>query len=119
MTKKTTRRRKSTAAPDATARLRQGWRTTVSTLTSAQQAAEREVRRLVKKNRQELEGRLGSLQGRLQKEQRLLGRRVNEAVHGALAALDIPSRKEVAELTRKVDELSRRIGSLRRTRAAA
>lgn len=115
-TKKTTRRK---SAPDATARIRQGWRTTVSTLTSAQQAAEREVRRLVKKNRQELEDRLGSLQGRLRKEQRVLGRRVNEAVHGALSALDIPSRKEVTELTRKVDELTRRIGSFRRTRAAA
>ena len=117
-TKKTSRRR-SAAAPDAAARLRQGWRTTMASLTTAQHTAEREVRRLVKRNRQELEGRLGSLQGRLKKEQRMLGRRVNEAVHGALSALDIPSRKEVAELTRKVDELSRRIGSLRRTRAAA
>lgn len=116
--KTTSKRRKSATTPDATARIRKGWQSTVATITAAEQAAERQVRRLVKTNRQELESRLATLQTRLKKEQRSMGRMVNDAVHGALAALDIPSRKEVAELTRKVDELSRRIESFRRGRAA-
>jgi len=35
-------------------------------------------------------------------------------VQGALAALNIPSRREVHELTRRVEELSRKIDGFRR-----
>ena len=39
---------------------------------------------------------------------------VDDAVQGALATFNIPSRQEVPELTRKVNELSRKIDSLKR-----
>ncbi len=44
-----------------------------------------------------------------------MGRYADEAVQGALAALNIPSRREVHELTRRVEELSRKIDGFRRT----
>jgi phosphate uptake regulator len=56
---------------------------------------------------------LASLRARLERERRSLGRTLDAAVHGALARINVPSREEVAELTRKVDELSRRIEGLR------
>ena len=56
-----------------------------------------------------LESRLAELQQRLGRDKEHLGRRVDEAVRGTLARLNIPSRREIAELTRKVDELSRKI----------
>jgi polyhydroxyalkanoate synthesis regulator phasin len=39
---------------------------------------------------------------------------VDEAVQRTLAALNIPSRQEVHELTRRVEDLSRRVGGFRR-----
>jgi molybdenum-dependent DNA-binding transcriptional regulator ModE len=45
----------------------------------------------------------------VKKEQRALGRMVDEAVGKALAALNIPTRREVQSLTRKVHQLSRKI----------
>jgi hypothetical protein len=71
---------------------------------------DRERRRTLKR----LEGRVGDLQTRAKKEQRAIGRMVEDAVHRGLAALNIPSRREVHELTRKVDELSRKIDRFRR-----
>ena len=47
-----------------------------------------------------------------------LGRVVDETVRGTLVALNIPSRREVSELTRKVDELSRKIDGYRRSKAS-
>jgi hypothetical protein len=41
---------------------------------------------------------------------------VDDAVKRGLAAFNIPSRHEVAELTRKVDELSRKIDGFKRRR---
>ncbi len=58
-----------------------------------------------------LEVRMAELQQRLGRDTQSLGRRVDEAVRGTLARLNIPSRREIAELTRKVDELSRKIDS--------
>ena len=49
------------------------------------------------------------------KERKDLGQVVDETVRGTLVALNIPSRREVSELTRKVDELSRKIDSYRRS----
>lgn len=60
----------------------------------------------------ELESRMASVQERLNKERKSLSRVVDDAVRGALAALNIPSRQEIAELTRKVDTLSRKIDGI-------
>jgi poly(hydroxyalkanoate) granule-associated protein len=57
---------------------------------------------------------LGSLQARLVRERETVTRAAEDAVQRALAALNIPSRHEVQELSRKVDELSRRIEAFRR-----
>jgi hypothetical protein len=76
---------------------------------------ERERRRAVKK----LEAEMVKLQSRAKKERRAIGRMVDDAVKGALAALNIPSRNEVHELTRRVEELSRKIDGFRRTPRAA
>jgi poly(hydroxyalkanoate) granule-associated protein len=57
----------------------------------------------------QLEARLADLQQRLGRDKASLGRRVDETVRGTLARLNIPSRREIAELTRKVEELSRKI----------
>ena len=57
----------------------------------------------------QLEARLADLQERLGRDKASLGRRVDETVRGTLVRLNIPSRREIAELTRKVEELSRKI----------
>jgi len=57
----------------------------------------------------QLEARMAELPQRLGRDKESLGRRVDEAVRGTLARLNIPNRREIAELTRKVDELSRKI----------
>jgi polyhydroxyalkanoate synthesis regulator phasin len=57
----------------------------------------------------QMEARMAQLQQRLGRDKVSLGRRVDEAVRGTLARLNIPNRREIAELTRKVDELSRKI----------
>jgi poly(hydroxyalkanoate) granule-associated protein len=57
----------------------------------------------------QLEGRVADLQKRLGRDTANLGRRVDDTVRGTLARLNIPNRREIAELTRKVDELSRKI----------
>jgi polyhydroxyalkanoate synthesis regulator phasin len=57
----------------------------------------------------QMEARMVELQQRLGRDKTSLGRRVDEAVRGTLARLNIPNRREIAELTRKVDELSRKI----------
>ena len=57
----------------------------------------------------QMEARVAELQQRLGRDKTSLGRRVDEAVRSTLARLNIPNRREIAELTRKVDELSRKI----------
>ena len=54
------------------------------------------------------------LQARARKERRVFTRAVENAVQRTLAALNIPSRHEVHELTRRIEELSRRIDRFRR-----
>jgi poly(hydroxyalkanoate) granule-associated protein len=135
--------RRAAPARNAAARLRQTWDATVAALTGAEAGAEKQIRLLLKKNRarteeataalkglttriqkerkkavKQLESRLATLQSRLAREGRTVGRAVDEAVHGALATLNIPSRREVSELTHKVDELSRKIDGLRRPGSA-
>jgi RNA polymerase-binding transcription factor DksA len=78
------------------------------------------VERERKKALKEIEGRVSSLQTRVRKERKAAAKMVDEAVKGALVAFNIPSRQEVAELTRKVDELSRKIDGFKApTRRAA
>ena len=104
---------------------------------------EKQIRQLLKKNRiqardaagvlrelgsragverrkamKELEQRLKSLQSRMKKERKVVGHAVGEAVTGALASLNIPSRHEVTELTRKVDQLGAKIDAYRARRAS-
>ena len=67
-----------------------------------------------KKALKQVEGRLAVLQTRAKKERRALSRNVDDAVQRTLAALNIPSRHEVQELTRRVEELSRKIDRFRR-----
>ena len=69
-----------------------------------------------KKAFKRLESRLKELQSRIGKERKVVARMVDDAVKGTLAALNIPSRAEVAELTRSVATLSRKIDSFKRRR---
>jgi vacuolar-type H+-ATPase subunit H len=119
-------------------RLRDTWYATLSALTSAEQNLEKQVRVLLKKNKigtrdaatmlkdarslidrerkkavRELERRISDLQERLRKERKALARMVNEAVQATLATFNIPSRHEVAELTRKVAQLSKKIDAFK------
>src|SRR4051812_5317595 len=71
-----------------------------------------------KKAMREVEGQVKELRHRVEKERKAAGRMVDDAVRAALAAFNIPSRGEVAELTRKVDELSRKIDSIKRPSTA-
>jgi poly(hydroxyalkanoate) granule-associated protein len=123
----------------AGSRIRETWRATVGALTSAEQEAEKQLRQLlarkgikpadvraalasfrarVQKERRKAARQLGTrfsaLQVRLRHEGKHLGRVMDETVRGTLVALNVPSRREVAELTRKVDELSRKIDGFRR-----
>jgi hypothetical protein len=136
------RRESARAAETAGEVLRDTWHSTMAALTTAQQEVENQVRRLLKRNRikardaagvlrelgaraeverrkamKELEGRLHTVQSRMKKERKVVGRAVGEAATGALAGLNIPSRREVTELTKKVDQLGEKIDAFR-TRAA-
>jgi polyhydroxyalkanoate synthesis regulator phasin len=121
--------------------LREAWGTTQRALVSAEAQMEKQVKALLKKNEigpreakealrklgarlekgrrkalKQVEARLSTLQARIHKERLVAGRMVDDAVKAALATFNVPSRKEVAELTRKVDELSRKIDGLKRRR---
>jgi polyhydroxyalkanoate synthesis regulator phasin len=122
--------------------LRDTWHSTLISLTTAEQEVAKQVRQLLKRNRiqsrdaagvlrelgsraeverrramKELEGRLSTLQSRMKKERKVVGQAVGEAVTGALARLNIPSRHEVTELTRKVDQLGAKIDDFRKRAA--
>jgi polyhydroxyalkanoate synthesis regulator phasin len=71
---------------------------------------DRQGRKAVK----QFEGRLAVLQTRARKERRVVGRAVDDAVKRTLAALNIPSRQEIHDLTQRVEELSQRIDRFRR-----
>jgi poly(hydroxyalkanoate) granule-associated protein len=142
MAKKSSRTARTTSRRARTAgdRLKETWDSTLSALTAAEQEVEKQIRTLLERNKigtqdaaaalkdlrtrfdkerkkaaKELEGRLGELQSRIDKERKNLGRRLDDAVHGTLVTLNIPSRKEISELTRKVEELSRKIDGFRKT----
>lgn len=121
--------------------LREGWKSALGALSKAEAEVETQVRRLLRNNKinvedaaellrefrksvdkerkrgmKELEGRLGELRERVRKGGRNVAKMADGAVQSGLAALNIPSRREVALLTRRVEELSRRIGTLRRSK---
>lgn len=131
-----------TAAETTREVLRDTWHSTLTALTAAEQVVEKQVRELLKRNRisgkdasrllrelgsraeverrkamKELEATLGTLQSRMKKERKVVGKAVGEAVAGALSSLNIPSRREVMELTSKVDQLGARIDTLRKRAA--
>jgi poly(hydroxyalkanoate) granule-associated protein len=62
----------------------------------------------------EIGAQLATLETRVVRERKAFGRSLDHAVRNGLATLNIPSRKEVAELTRKVDLLSKKIDGLKR-----
>jgi polyhydroxyalkanoate synthesis regulator phasin len=130
------------AAGSAGAVLRDTWHSTLVALTTAEQEVAKQVRLLLKRNRiqsrdaagvlrelgsraeverrkamKDLEARLATLQSRMQKERKVVGEAVGDAVTGALARLNIPSRREVKELTRKVDQLGAKIDDFRKRSA--
>jgi polyhydroxyalkanoate synthesis regulator phasin len=137
--KKTARRAARASKRNTGERLARSWRDARQALGEAEAKLEKQVRSLMKRsgvdmrqatltliawrNRLErerrravsqVEDRLSLLQTRARKERRLLVRAVDDAVRGTLAALNIPSRREVQELTRRVEELSRKIDGFRR-----
>jgi len=96
--------------------MRETWGAAVTALTAAEEEMARQVGRMLRRNKitpRDAGAAITSLRARLERERRSLGRTLDAAVHGALARINVPSRQEVAELTRKVDELSRRIERLR------
>jgi poly(hydroxyalkanoate) granule-associated protein len=120
-------------------KIEETWTATLGALTRAEVELEKQVKALIKKNRipvqdatrllndfqarvvrerkkarKDLEAWLRGMQSRVRKERTHVTKLANEAVQSALATFNIPSRKEVADLTRKVDELSKKIDSLRR-----
>ncbi len=75
------------------------------------------LRRRVNKERRaamkRIDGGLRGLQDRVRRDGQTASRLAEDAVRRTLAALNIPSRREIIELTHKVDELSRRISTLK------
>lgn len=136
-----TTRKAAAASHGAAEALRTAWGQAQHALGRAQAEAEKQVKHALKRNKiggrqadevlrdlatrfekerrkaqRGLEAQLTTLAGRVQKERRAAGKRVGEAVEQALAGLNIPSRREVADLTKKVAELSRKIDALKRRR---
>lgn len=130
---------RTTPVRTAAGRFEKTWKETQAALSSAEATVERRVKALAKRSgvdtRQatqtlqawghrlererkkafrRVEARLADLQTRARKERRTLTRSVDDAVRRTLAALNIPSRSEVHELSRRVEELSRKIDRFRR-----
>jgi len=130
---------RKTTLDQAARRIGKTWKETQAALSSAEATVEKRVKALAKRGgvdtRQagqalqawghrlererkkavkQIEARVAELQGRARKEKKALTRTVDDAVRRTLAALNIPSRSEVQELTRRVEELSKRIDRFRR-----
>ncbi len=131
--------RKTARAGGAAETLRSAWTEAQHALHSAQTEVEKQVKAALKRNKiggrqadevlkalaarfererrkaqRSLESQVATLAGRVQRGGRAAGKRVGVAVEQALASLNIPSRREVADLTKKVEELSRKIDALKR-----
>jgi polyhydroxyalkanoate synthesis regulator phasin len=138
--KKSARRtssRRRTKQPPVRESLGSAWRSTVAALGNAEVEVERQIRELLDRNKlhrkdaarvlsrvgariqserkkaaKDLESTVKRVRAQLRKDRRSLEGMIQDAVQGTLAAFDIPSRKEVANLTRKVERLSRQIDDL-------
>lgn len=140
-TKRVPARARRSRAQQAAAAVRETWNSALAALGEAEADVEKQVKHLLKANRidakdagtlvkslnaaidrgrrsamKELEARVADVQARIAEERQSLGKAVGERVQTTLATFNIPSRKEVAELTHKVDALSRKIDGLRRRR---
>ncbi len=127
------------ARKGAAERLRQTWTSTVEAITAAESDLEKQVKALLHRNKistkdasamfkdlsalvgrerkkalRDLETRMSAIQARAVKQRKVVGAAVDDAVQGALARFNLPTRHEVRELTRKVDELSRKIDRFKR-----
>jgi hypothetical protein len=134
--KKKTRAAKG--AVNAADRIRDAWKSAVNAFTRAEAEVEKQVRQLMKGDRagakdvsgvlhkvrtrleherkkavKNLQGRLHGLQNRLGKERKALMKTVENTVQRTLSALNVPGRREISELTRKVEDLSKKIDGLR------
>lgn len=132
-------RRKSAQARRTKGGLQTTWKETRAALTSAEETLQKRVRDVVnrsgvdtrqaertlkawrgriererRKALRQVETGIAQLQTRAKKERRALTRAADDTVRRTLAALNIPSRHEVQELTRRVEELSRKIDRFRR-----
>ena len=132
------------AARQSEGALRDVWKAAVEAFTAAEAEAQRQIGTLLKSGRltareaqqsiedlsvrlqkerkkamRQVEDRLSDVQGRVETERKNAAKTVDEAVRAALAAFNIPSRREVSELTRKVEELSGKIDGFRRSRPAS
>ncbi len=130
-----------TRAEQAAQAVRETWQSALEALSEAEGDVEKQVRHLLAANRidasdagtllktvgsaldrgrqgavRELETRAAAVQQRIADERQALRRAIDEGVQSTLASFNIPSRKEVAELTHKVEALSRKIDALRRAR---
>jgi len=139
MAKKSAKSKVKPTGRSAAELARSAWQQAVEAVVSAEQQAEKQVRQLLKRNKlggkeaaqviADLKGRfererkkaskgldsqLKALQARIQRERASAGKRVGQAVQHTLASLNIPSRREISDLTRKVEELSRKIDALKR-----
>ncbi len=81
-------------------------------LTTWRRRLERERRKALK----QAEQGFATLQTRARRERKVLFRAVEDRLQGAMAALNIPSRQEVHDLSRRVEQLSRQIDGFRRAR---
>lgn len=128
-------------AQQAAQAVRETWQSALAALSEAEGDVEKQVRHLLAENRidasdagtllktvgsaldrgrhgalRELETRAAAVQQRIADERQALRRAIDDGVQSTLASFNVPSRKEVAELTSKVDALSRKIDALRRGR---
>jgi len=115
-------RRAAANAGQAVDRMRATWGAAVGAFTAAEEEMARQLGALMRRNRisaADASAALSGLAARLDRERKSLGRTLDGALHGALASLDIPSRREVADLTRKVDQLTQRLAQPARRRRPA
>jgi polyhydroxyalkanoate synthesis regulator phasin len=128
-----------TGARTAGARIRGAWADAVDAVTTAQTNLEAGVKKLLRRNKistkdaasmlrdlralaererrkaaKQVRKRMAGLQARVEKERKAAARTLDDGMRSALGALNIPSHSEVAALTRKVDELSRKVGRMKR-----
>lgn len=138
-TKKTRARARRARTPQEA--VRETWKQALHALATAEAEVEKQVKALLKRRRiaapdaarlvkglrarlgrerkvamKRVEERMAAFRNAVDRERKVVGKTMDRAVHRTLAALDIPSRREVAELTRKIDDLSKKIDGFRRRR---